>query len=315
MPRGTKRPPIAEGEAGASSKKRKNTDSQPEWEKSQREILKQLLIDQRPPITEDVCDAILGPIAPEFDEWWTQEDESLMMQRWGESEEKADMERMKAGSLKTRTMVLWKICLRLYRCSPFAVLSNRHGLQYQATETKAGGTAGSSMWSQDFCKLLGEIITHPIWRNDVDLLVAYLQFAVICRTEDRRPWKAFGDFKLDGLGLDDVAHRLNVAKEGMPSQSIQEILAEVRENQGEGSMRGSVYLELMQQMATTVAISKAPLPRRSDESDPSNIIYLVRKVDLQNIYKAVDSLSTPGGGTGDLGRSRVRKIRGMPSEL
>lgn len=94
-------------EASGSSKRRTNNHS--EWEQSQRDILTKLLAEQRPPITEGDYDIVLGPTEPEFDEWWTEEDERLMMQEWNKAPENGDMEQMRAGHTKPWVMELWKI--------------------------------------------------------------------------------------------------------------------------------------------------------------------------------------------------------------
>ncbi|KAL6413106.1 hypothetical protein AUP68_02604 [Ilyonectria robusta] len=47
----------------------------------------------------------------------------------------------------------------------------------------------SGFWTQTFCANLARIMSHAVWGGDPMLLMMALQFAVICRTDDRRVWK------------------------------------------------------------------------------------------------------------------------------
>lgn len=268
--------------AGASGSSKRRTNKHSDWEQLQR-----VLDEQRPPITEDDYDIVLGPTEPEFDEWWTEEDERRMMQEWRQSPEKTDMEQMKG--LQIDAMGLWAICLRLYRCSPFAILSPRRGLKYELTEINKVGITRSTIWTQAYCRIFGEVMVHTIWRDNLDILVAFLQFAVICRTDDRRPWERLSHVTLQGLGLDGLAQALGEFKDRMLPRSILEIQGEVWKKQKERGVQASVYSHLMQQLS--ISITRAPIPNATYSHD---VIYPVRIVDLQKIRDALYAIARLG---------------------
>ncbi|KAG5747468.1 hypothetical protein H9Q70_009858 [Fusarium xylarioides] len=139
---------------------------------------------KRPIITLSRALTYVGPDNPPFGANWTHADERAL--RYDGSAEKFAISRLNPGS-HSRHLTLWKICLSVCQRSPFDVLSSRRGLCY--LPSKITDATSSVVWDQNFCRELADIISHPIWNRDIDVLVTILQYAVICRTDDRRRWQ------------------------------------------------------------------------------------------------------------------------------
>lgn len=79
------------------------------------------------PVSSSDLDEVLGPVKPAFDQWWTDKDERTLQKRWAKWSEKKEIEKLEAPLNSTERGVfdaiqgMWKICLRVLRCSPFAV--------------------------------------------------------------------------------------------------------------------------------------------------------------------------------------------------
>ncbi|KAG5813525.1 hypothetical protein H9Q71_003714 [Fusarium xylarioides] len=76
---------------------------------------------------------------------------------------------------------LFKICKRKCDENPICVFSPVRGLRAQTHE---------QIWGHTFCIELCRLMTHPVFEMEgTNNLTLILQYAVICRTDDRRPWK------------------------------------------------------------------------------------------------------------------------------
>ncbi|KAI8714992.1 hypothetical protein NCS52_01005900 [Fusarium sp. LHS14.1] len=140
------------------------------------------LENERPPVRDEDLDDIIGPLAPPRSNSWTQQDEAKMMIVWDASPEKAAYASITGhGGVVT---ALWKVCLRLFRCPPIDIISPLHNLRYQPLI----GPYQPGTWSREFCNLLTPLLTHSIWQGSPERLAMALQYSVVCRTDDRRPW-------------------------------------------------------------------------------------------------------------------------------
>ncbi|KAJ4309801.1 hypothetical protein N0V84_011310 [Fusarium piperis] len=136
----------------------------------------------RPPVREEDLDEMIGPAAPPLSDTWTQQDEDAMMAEWDDSPETAVYASI--TTLNGAIPTLWKVCLRVFRCSPLDAISPLRGLRYQPLV----GRSQPGLWSREFCNRLSALITHPLWKGSPKRLAMALQYAVICRTDDRRHW-------------------------------------------------------------------------------------------------------------------------------
>lgn len=141
------------------------------------------------PIEETDFDAIVGPAEPTFTAIWKKEDEDLMLLEWDSSLGKKAYACIDVENASLTT--LWKVCMRILRCTPLDPISPLLNLKY--------GTS-SVVFSREFCDALAPLIVHGVWQGSAQHLAMILQYAVICRTDDRRPWKLeFHCFALDHL--------------------------------------------------------------------------------------------------------------------
>ncbi|KAF5529261.1 hypothetical protein FNAPI_13933 [Fusarium napiforme] len=106
--------------------------------------------------------------------------------------------------------------MRIFRMSPFSLISPFVGLTYVPVPQKSNEGASLVIWSEKFCDELSHLITHPIWpRGDIDFFTAALQYAVICRTDDRRRWKAPRVY-LEGGPMLSLLNRMNILQAPLP---------------------------------------------------------------------------------------------------
>ncbi|KXH59583.1 hypothetical protein CSAL01_10296 [Colletotrichum salicis] len=78
----------------------------------------------------------------------------------------------------------FKVLVRLFNASPFEIISTKCRLEW---DTNAKDAVGPH-WSVKFTSRIATIAIHPLWQRDVKLLTLALQYAVILRTQDTRPW-------------------------------------------------------------------------------------------------------------------------------
>ncbi|KPM34776.1 hypothetical protein AK830_g11794 [Neonectria ditissima] len=161
---------------------------------------------QREPLLDSALDSIIGCDDGETDGF---------LDLWESSEEKRDLR----GCHQIYMMSLWKTSLRMYRCSPLAIISPLQGLAYQPTPSRTSAPV-SSMWGHSFTSTLNIVMAHPVWECRVNLLVTVLEFAVICRTDDRRAWYMLDGPKCNTLKRLDAALDARAAEmedNGLPS--------------------------------------------------------------------------------------------------
>ncbi|KAK7426274.1 hypothetical protein QQZ08_007174 [Neonectria magnoliae] len=128
---------------------------------------------------------------PVFDQYWSQEDEDELSQDWATERSKWEH----PPSLEGVYRALWSLCLKFMSCTPFDIVGVKTGFAF--TRQRVGRYsfgADSCMFSMVFCCAMNPLVTHPIWDSSVPggaakHLVMALQYAVILRTNDQRPWK------------------------------------------------------------------------------------------------------------------------------
>ena len=137
-------------------------------------------------ITADQLPQIIGPLqTPPFDDSWTQADEDHQKQIWSEALEAiSNLD----PTNHSRLITTWKLCYRLYKTSPFGLFSPMRGLCYLPNSEEQSQTS-TMLWNLKFCEDLNRLLTHRAWMGNVDVVVTLLQYAVICRTDDRRVWQ------------------------------------------------------------------------------------------------------------------------------
>ncbi|KAG5783916.1 hypothetical protein H9Q73_002416 [Fusarium xylarioides] len=141
------------------------------------------------PYRHDTVDQFVGQLVQLPGEGWSQAHEDAMARMWQESEHSQAVGKMTEpeGAYKGRTtqahlLKLFKVCLRVFKMSPIRFLSFSHGLEYQGDRTS------SATFSKAFSNELTGLIVHPAFNGKKETLATVIQYAVICRIDDRRPW-------------------------------------------------------------------------------------------------------------------------------
>lgn len=270
-------------------------------EDQQREALQNYLTQKRPVVKEADLDEILGPVEPIYDEIWTPEDETNLGNAWTHSQKRRAFEslvvpQLSNGAKSTKYAILqgmWKISLQLFRCAPLAIISTRRGLAYDATmRSGVVATPTSIIWHGEFAEYFAKTLTHPIWQGDADILALFLQYCVICRTDDCRPWDvARNDHLLGRLGLKGFFEQVGRFHGRPLSTSLHEMHARFRRAEAEQGNHLSLSSDLLDQIGKTVKVSE----RTERHGCPmGDIIYPVSLQDLVNLHAAIDAIAFAG---------------------
>lgn len=181
------------------------------------DLLRHYLKHERPPVTDNDLEDIVGPEQPSFDDEWSQADEDRLRSEWDQSNEKQSL-----AHVSRNTLPPWKIAMRLFRLTPVAIISPLQNLVYQPLPARGSATA-SPIHSEAFSTNLASILSHPFWESQIVRLVLALQYAVICRLDDRRHWEV--------PGFCDALRELTAAMDESPPEllnSIHEMHVEAR---------------------------------------------------------------------------------------
>lgn len=112
---------------------------------------------------------------------WTPEQARLLDQVRSEHPE--------LSALVQTQKALYKTFFRFMHCLPSDVVGPKTFLEFD-TATKSN-TRGIR-WTAHFCERLGELVPQPLFRGSPAKLALAIQWAVIARTDDRRPYRLSG---------------------------------------------------------------------------------------------------------------------------
>ncbi|KZZ88331.1 hypothetical protein AAL_08094 [Moelleriella libera RCEF 2490] len=129
--------------------------------------------------SQDLRTRFVGPYTPEIDAAWSEYDESRLMDAWAASSIKIAFEVISPEN--TELQKLWRASCRLMKCSPLAIISPRFGLIYDSP-------GRGQLWPPEFCEALRALVCHSSWRGNALSLSTFIQYAVVCRIDDRQPW-------------------------------------------------------------------------------------------------------------------------------
>lgn len=265
---------------------------------------KEYLAKHRKPLSDIQLEEALGPLKPCFDELWTEKDERTLQHEWRKSKEKKEFENVALPSGSDRTtdgrygglQTAWKITLRLYQCSPFSILSPRLQLQYKATPSLDKGAGETTLWSQQFCNEFAQLIAHPVFHFKARTLAAVLQFAVICRTGDRRIW-SMRDVPRS-LEMDELRGDMEKMDGRLLAKSVHSMHRDVRRTLGKEGVYFSLFSDLLYEIGRTVRSVGEADDEDDDDGDDrgegEEAIYQVTLQDLRNVREAINALSPAG---------------------
>ena len=90
------------------------------------------------------------------------------------------------GDKDKNLRALWRDCVQRMRCLPTDIIGVQNHLAYGDNPADA---PDSPIWESEFCGTLCRLFFHTLWYGYHHSLVIALQFAVIVRTGDKRPWR------------------------------------------------------------------------------------------------------------------------------
>ncbi|OAQ72980.1 hypothetical protein VFPPC_12900 [Pochonia chlamydosporia 170] len=143
---------------------------------------------------------LVGPPRPIFDELWTREDEASLRNAWEMSQLHDDLRSTSRVKFMAK---LWTACYNTMHCSPCALVSPRYKLIFQGSispkhddspepDNSLGQVekivAQLVAPTQGASNAISTLVCHPLWQGNPSFLATAIQCAVICRTDDRRPW-------------------------------------------------------------------------------------------------------------------------------
>ncbi|KIL95575.1 hypothetical protein FAVG1_00312 [Fusarium avenaceum] len=175
------------GSSNTRRESRPTTRGRPRGNDTPSRVWARSLLESRPEVLPSEVLGKLGIIPDTITDNWTQEDEDFIQAVWDESPEKQEVPRIN-NSRHAALLKLWKCHVRVLRTSPHRVISPVFGLRYQAHGNNNATARGT--YSLAFCDSFTSLILHPCWQATVERIVWALQYAVICRLDDRRNWPA-----------------------------------------------------------------------------------------------------------------------------
>ncbi|KAJ3484855.1 hypothetical protein NLG97_g6957 [Lecanicillium saksenae] len=187
------------------------------------------------------------------------------------------------SAVEQHYMTVWKACLQYAGCTPWDIVGEKTRLRFENEVPKRPGD--SCMWSKGFCLTLAQLVTHVAWpRHSTGAhamnIAAALQYAVILRTNDCRPWNPVPKSK-DPLYL----------AMGKQARSLRARHAEIRLGCAKSLVNLSVMSDIflaMEDEISTPAITFSPA---------MDGMYAVGTWDLQKIKQALDKMHAPRIGT------------------
>jgi hypothetical protein len=140
-----------------------------------------------------------------LDPHWDEAAEAALVAEWETPHPLKQAVDGKSSSLRpwSNELRLWRNCWQFMQSYPtdiitanlYMVVENqrtfdtdwkRSAPDFNTTVTGAR----QCLWSPSFCAALDDLLTYPAWRGEHRLLCAAIQYAVICATDDFRPWRS-----------------------------------------------------------------------------------------------------------------------------
>ncbi|KAJ6446816.1 oxysterol-binding protein [Purpureocillium lavendulum] len=253
------------------------------------------------PLREDNTDDVehlVGPEQPLFDAFWTKENEAKFMEQWNDSDEKRRIQTVEIRNAPLHR--LWKSCVRLMRCSPFAIISPRDHMQYEpdkgvfsndkellgyddAVDDNHDSDSDAysvTVWSKDFCDRLDVLVSHPMWGGSPDFIKIAIQYAVACRTADLRRWE------MPATQACPHMQRLAAVFKHRSSGTVQELYEKVAKESKTESGQPTLEFQFLGHLGSSIKTS-----RRTSGWGFDKIDFKVRTVDLGNVVLAINTFS------------------------
>ena len=219
------------------------------------------------------------------DPGWSEADESKAQEFW-----RADMSTREhiPTSITSEYQGVWKDCLQFFNCTPFDIAGAMHNLRFQTNSTQSKRSNSSQMWSVNFCMQLRRLITHSAWsigspKTGPSKLSTMIQYAVILRTGDQRPWD-LGSFEDNFF---KPLHQLCYQR-----SSKRDCHAEVYTQYMDKGLDIPLFSLVMRSLEKVVIVANAENLESSDAhaDTDADVEYRVTTNDLKNVIQALDDM-------------------------
>ncbi|KAF4982953.1 hypothetical protein FZEAL_1523 [Fusarium zealandicum] len=253
------------------------------WRKGVGNLQRRL--EELPIVTKELYEKRGMPGCPDpiFDDLWTQKDESQLLERWDDSVLKKAINRV--GRSTQAIVSFCKVSLRIFGYDPLTLFTlSGDTLEFDASMNHTfeynGQRYPSPLWPKLFCQRMTRIMTHPLWQGQENwsLMLFVLKWAVICRTDDRRPLSTAEASLLHWAGcyLDPDLPELSMAERHQEHQDY------LWDQGGWPSPEADL-------LTAIAAVTKTSRPA---EDPVEGNRYLVSTSDLTNVVKGLDSISS-----------------------
>ncbi|KAK3382243.1 hypothetical protein B0T24DRAFT_714360 [Lasiosphaeria ovina] len=137
-----------------------------------------------------------------YDGTWSVHDEDRLREEWETHPIKLAIDyRVEPKKDRARDdRILWKATCQFLDCLPTDIISIDEEMMFdsgterqRAVPSLTGPDASDAAWPRAFCRALYQLLLHPAWERQPDLLRIAVQYTVICATDDVRPWLTYCD--------------------------------------------------------------------------------------------------------------------------
>ncbi|KAI1156906.1 hypothetical protein F4825DRAFT_445983 [Nemania diffusa] len=225
---------------------------------------------------------------PQFGALWSEEDEAGLASRV----DLEDLQILKPENVTISMIKLWKVSLRIWRRLPPYFICRSSHLVYAGgaqTQPPQPDSCGNLDWDDQFCSILTKLLTHPAWYGQEWFFVAALQLAVICRTDDRRPWP---------LALNACPDPFCATLQGtalrLAGSSIRRIFDEAVEEADTEGQAPSQYRLTLSAIVDSIARIGIPVVSLAPTADLVAQPYAVTAEDLSSLVSVLDALDVNG---------------------
>ncbi|KAK2754997.1 hypothetical protein CKAH01_06011 [Colletotrichum kahawae] len=235
-----------------------------------------------PRLKAEELDDLLSETIPDeaYDEDWTAEDEAILKETWQEDPQRKGLIDYKDSALPK----LFRASLRIFHISPFEIISAKYFLGYEGKSADR-----SQKWTTTFSQYMYELMVHPLWNFDLNMLRTAMQYAVILRNRDVRTWK----FVAPNNDPFFQTFKQVVADFKGQDRPIAEHHAEVRERLKSRAVTIPPYSEFLQRLESAAVVRKDISTDITDEHGPV-LAYRVNNHDMKYIKQALDGMANIG---------------------